>query len=76
MGDLLQDFSRLPAAITDLTQKSAGGVADLCVFDPSVAWTVSANTLRSQGKHTPFSGYELPGRVRWSVVGGLVAFEG
>ena len=55
---------------------STGGVADLCIFDPSLAWTVSAQALRSQGKHTPFSGYELPGRVRCTVVGGLVAFEG
>ena len=31
--------------------------------------------LASQGKHTPFSGYELPGRVRMTLVGGQVAFE-
>ena len=53
-----------------------GAVADLCIFDPLATWTVGANTLRSQGKHTPFSGYELPGRVRCTVVGGRVAFGG
>ena len=52
-----------------------GGVADLCIFDPAAMWTVQADTLRSQGKHTPFSGYELPGRVRTTIVGGQVAFE-
>ena len=52
-----------------------GGVADLCVFDPQARWTVQAYTLRSQGKHTPFSGYELPGQVRATVVAGQVAFE-
>ncbi|MDA8444975.1 dihydroorotase [Paracidovorax valerianellae] len=52
-----------------------GGVADLCVLDPKAAWTVEAGALRSQGKHTPFSGYELPGRVRYTLVGGQVAFE-
>ena len=51
-----------------------GGVADLCIFDPQAHWTPQADTLRSQGKHTPFSGYELPGRVRFTVVGGQVAF--
>jgi dihydroorotase len=35
---------------------------------------VAPNALRSQGKHTPFSGYELPGRVRCTVVGGQVAY--
>lgn len=52
-----------------------GAVADLCVFDPSAAWTVGAASLRSQGKHTPFSGYELPGRVRYTLVGGRLAFQ-
>jgi len=54
-------------------QLSAGGLGDVCVFDPDAAWTVQADALRSQGKHTPFSGYELPGRVRYTVVGGRVA---
>ncbi|MDD2917521.1 dihydroorotase [Rhodoferax sp.] len=52
-----------------------GGLADVCVFDPQAAWTVQADTLVSQGKHTPFSGYELPGRVRCTLVGGRVAYQ-
>jgi dihydroorotase len=50
-------------------------VADVCVFDPQAAWTPAPDALRSQGKHTPFSDYELPGRVRCTVVGGQVAFQ-
>jgi dihydroorotase len=45
------------------------------VFDLAARWTVNSDTLRSQGKHTPFSGYELPGRVRSTVVAGHVAFD-
>ncbi len=56
-------------------QLVVGGVADLCVFDPAADWTVGDEALRSQGKHTPFSGYQLPGRVRATVVGGHVAYE-
>jgi dihydroorotase len=52
-----------------------GGVADVCVFDAAAHWTVEENVLRSQGKHTPFGGYELPGRVRATLVGGQLAFE-
>jgi dihydroorotase len=52
-----------------------GGVGDLCILDPQAAWTVQDDALRSQGKHTPFSGYELPGQVRATLVGGQVAFE-
>lgn len=52
-----------------------GGVADLCIFDPRAVWTVSDDALRSQGKHTPFAGRELPGRVRMTLVDGQVVFE-
>lgn len=52
-----------------------GGVADLCIVDPEAAWTVAPKALASQGKSTPFAGYELPVRVRCTVVDGRVAFE-
>ncbi|WP_374667788.1 dihydroorotase [Ramlibacter sp.] len=52
-----------------------GGIADLCIFDPAASWTVTPQALRSQGRHTPFEGHELPGRVRWTLVGGQVAYE-
>jgi len=51
-----------------------GGVADLCVVDPAAHWVVGRDQLRSQAWHTPFGGYELPGRVRATLVGGRVAF--
>jgi dihydroorotase len=53
-----------------------GAQADLCVFDPQAAWTVAPAALRSQGKNTPFGGHVLPGRVRCTVVGGQLAYEG
>jgi dihydroorotase len=56
-------------------QLRVGGAADICVFDPHAAWVVEPNALRSQGKHTPFSGYELPGRVRCTLVGGQIAYQ-
>jgi dihydroorotase len=52
-----------------------GGVADVCIFNPTSRWVVESAALRSQGKHTPFSGYELPARVCWTLVGGQVAYE-
>ncbi len=58
-----------------LGQLVEGGVADLCIFDPAARWTVQPSALRSQGLHTPFEGYELPGRVRYTLVGGQLAFD-
>ncbi len=52
-----------------------GGVADVCVFDPAAEWTAAPAALHSQGKHTPFSSYLLPGKVRYTLVGGHLAFQ-
>jgi dihydroorotase len=53
----------------------AGGVADVCVFDIDARWPVAPTALRSQGKHTPFAGYELPGCVRYTLVAGGIVHE-
>jgi dihydroorotase len=52
-----------------------GGMADVCVFDAAAHWQVASAALRSHGKHTPFAGHELPGRVMHTLVGGNVAYE-
>ncbi|MGE5649229.1 MAG: dihydroorotase [Bacillota bacterium] len=54
---------------------AVGSVADVCVFDPQARWKVDAKALASQGKHTPFLGYELTGRVTTTIVAGHIAFE-
>lgn len=52
-----------------------GSAADICIFDAAVRVRISAEGLRSQGKNTPFLGYELPGRVRWTLVEGAVVYQ-
>jgi dihydroorotase len=53
----------------------AGARADLCVFDPQARWMVQPAILKSQGKNTPFTGYEMRGKVRFTLVEGNVVFE-
>lgn len=53
-----------------------GHAADVCVFDPEREWVVEPKALRSQGKNTPFLGFELAGRVRWTLVDGQIVHEG
>ena len=52
-----------------------GRRADLCVFDPTVSWKLSAATLISQGHNTPFLGQEMRGRVTWTLVAGRLVYE-
>lgn len=79
----------LPAALARITCGSSevlglgdeaghlrtGSRADLCVFDPEQHWTVTRESLLSQGRHTPYLGMELDGRVRMTLVDGRVVFE-
>jgi dihydroorotase len=53
----------------------SGRKADLVVFDPDESWVVSADTLASNGKNSPFAGRALDGRARFTLVGGEVRFE-
>ena len=69
LGDALGSLSASAGRLVE------GGVADVCVFDPGAHWVVQPSSLRSQGKHTPFTGYELPGQVHCTLVRGAVVFE-
>jgi dihydroorotase len=52
-----------------------GSIADICIADPGARWKVEASALASQGKHTPFAGYELAGQVMTTIVAGHVTFQ-
>lgn len=67
-----------PARIlgVDAGRIAAGAPADLVIFDPRAPFRVTAQALKSQGKNTPFLGYELAGRVRFTLVAGNVVYEG
>jgi dihydroorotase len=54
---------------------AAGAPADIVLFDPAAPVRVAPETLKSQGKNTPFLGYELAGRVRTTIVAGNVVYE-
>lgn len=77
----------LPAALAAVTSRPAailgveagdlapGRDADLCIFDPEAQVKIMPGQLRSQGKNTPYIGYELPGRVRYTMIGGQTVYE-
>jgi dihydroorotase len=67
-----------PAKILDIGAGalSPGVNADLCVFDPQARWKVEPAALKSQGKNTPFAGYDMLGKVRFTLVQGQVVYEG
>ncbi len=80
-GDaLLKAISKITSDAANVAGLAAGrltvgSVADICLFDPNERWKVEGKALASQGKHTPFLGYELAGRVKMTLVGGNVVFK-
>jgi dihydroorotase len=77
LAQTLARVTSAPARIlgVDAGRIAPGAPADLVVFDPQAPFRVSAQTLKSQGKNTPFLGHELAGRVRATVVAGNVVYE-
>lgn len=73
----LERITTRPAALLgiDAGHLSLGAPADLCVFDPEQHWRIGVDTLKSQGKNTPFSGIELGGRVTHTLVAGTLVYE-
>jgi dihydroorotase len=73
----LARVTRDPARILGIAAGTlaVGAAADICIFDPRAGFRVQRESLRSQGKNTPFLGQELTGRVCYTLIDGHVAFE-
>ena len=77
LPEALAAVTSRPAAILGVPagDLAPGRDADLCVFDADAHVKITPDFLKSQGKNTPFIGYELPGRIRYTLVGGKVVYE-
>lgn len=54
---------------------AVGAPADVVLFDPDAPRRIVPESLKSQGKNTPFIGTELQGSVRCTIVAGNVVYE-
>lgn len=77
LGAALGRITSRPAALLgiDAGHLSPGAAADICIFDPNCDWRIEPAALKSQGKNTPYSGFELRGRVTHTLVDGAIVYE-
>lgn len=77
LSDAIARLTQHPAQILGLEtgQLGTGSRADICIFDPEEHWTVNNDTLVSQGKNSPFMGWEMKGRVSHTLLAGRVVFQ-
>lgn len=62
-------------ALPPCGQLDIGAPADLALVDLDAAWVVNREAIFSQSCHTPFFGYELPAKVKMTLVSGRVVWE-
>ncbi|MCO6413657.1 MAG: dihydroorotase [Thiogranum sp.] len=76
MTDAVARITVGPARILNLPygDLGVGRCADVCIFDPAASWYLDEAQMHSQGKNTPFRGWEMPGKVRYTLVDGRIAY--
>ncbi|MFK5985162.1 MAG: dihydroorotase [Pseudomonadota bacterium] len=77
LPQVIAKISLEPATILGLDTGTieSGAIADICIFDPKKIWQVDHQKFYSQGKNTPFHGWELQGKVVKTLVAGKIVFE-
>ena len=77
LSGIIARLTQHPARILGLEvgQLGIGRRADICIFDPEAHWTVSNETLISQGKNSPFLDWEMKGRVSHTLLAGRLVFQ-
>jgi dihydroorotase len=77
IGRVLSLLSAQPAALLNLKGRgtlAVGSFADVVVFDPKAEWTWRATDSKSKSRNTPFDGWTLRGKVRWTISEGRIAY--
>ncbi|MGA8089984.1 MAG: dihydroorotase [Terracidiphilus sp.] len=77
LGRVLSLLSAQPAALLGLKGRgtlAVGSFADVVVFDPKAEWTYHARETLSKAHNTPFDGWAMQGKVRWTISEGRIAY--
>jgi dihydroorotase len=77
LGRVLSLLSAQPAALLNLKGRgtlTVGSYADVVVFDPKAEWVFNARDSKSKSRNTPFDGWTMQGKVRWTISEGRIAY--
>lgn len=80
LSQAIASLTQQPAGVLNILEDGLGGSlsvgarADVCIFDPEQYWELDSETMISQGKNSPFTGWEMKGRVTHTLVAGQVKF--
>jgi len=73
LSDVISKITSAPAKILKLPagSLSIGQAADICIFDETEDWQLSEQLINSQGKNTPFIGWNFQGAVKYTLIDGI-----
>ena len=74
---LIKKLTIEPAKILgiDAGHLSVNAAADICIYNPAISWTVKAEQFISSGHNTPFSSWELQGKVTHTLLDGKIVYQ-
>ena len=74
---IIKRMSTAPADILRLPRgrMSLGAQANLVLFDPDEEWTVDPEQFASKARNTPFAGWKVKGKVKYTIVKGEVIYQ-
>lgn len=75
LPELLEKMTVNPARLYNLSlgRIREGASADLLIFDPDEKWVV--DSFYSKSCNSPFIGWELQGKVKYTICGGKIAYK-
>lgn len=78
-ADVARVLSTTPARIGQLEgfgSLEVGHPAHITLYDPSVEGVFTEADLHGRSGNSPYLGRDLPGRVQWTIHGGIVTLDG
>ena len=77
LKQMIEKMSYNPAKILGIEKGllKEGTVADITIFDADEEYTVDKNDFESKGKNTPFDGYKLFGKVKYTILDGEIVYN-
>ncbi len=79
MEKLVELMSVNPAKILGLDNCGSlemGSWADITIIDPNESVVIDSSQFVSLGRNTPYDGQKFKGKVKYTIIGGEVLFEG
>ena len=74
---LIEKMTTKPADILNIDRGTLkiGSIADLTIFDKDEKYSIDSDMFYSKGKNTPFNGWEVKGKIRYTIVSGNIVYS-